>query len=100
IVAKTHQGQVGIKSIKIYSLAQWGRPRRDQEVQIIRGDDSTLGKQPEVAVEETPVNKIRNEEDLYTGDVVVEDDLSIFDDNKNRHIKPDNIVALTGAFYE
>ncbi len=100
IVAKTHQGQVGIKIIKIYSLAQWGRLRRDQEVQIIRGDDSTFGKKPEVAVEETAVNKIKNEEDLYTGDVVIEDDLSIFDDNKNRHIKPDNIVALTGAFYE
>ena len=100
LVAKTHQGQVGIKIIKIYSLAQWGRLRRDLEVQIIRGDDSTFGKKPEVVAEETPVNKIRNEEDLYTGDVVIEDDLSIFDDNKNRHIKPDNIVALTGAFYE
>ncbi len=100
IVAKIHQGQVGIKIIKIYSLSQWGRLRRDQEVQIIKGDDSTFGKKPVVAVEETPVSKIRNEEDLYTGDVVVEDDLSVFDDNKNRHIKPDNIVALTGAFYE
>ena len=100
LVAKTHQGQVGIKIVKIYSLAQWGRLRRDQEVQIIKGDDSTFGKKPVVAVEETPVSKIRNEEDLYTGDVVVEDDLSVFDDNKNRHIKPDNIVALTGAFYE
>lgn len=100
LVAKTHQGQVGIKIVKIYSLAQWGRLRRNQEVQIIKGDDSTFGKKPVVVVEESPVSKIRNEEDLYTGDVVVEDELSVFDDNKNRHIKPDNIVALTGAFYE
>lgn len=100
LVAKTHQGQVGIKIIKIYSLAQWGRLRRDQEVQIIKGDDSTFGKKPVEVVQESPTTKIRNEEDLYTGDVVMEDDLSVFDDNKNRHIKPDNIVALTGAFYE
>lgn len=100
LVAKTHQGQVGIKIIKIYSLAQWGRLKRDLEVQIIKGDDSTFGKKPVVAVEETPTSKIRSEDDLYTGDVVVEDDIGVFDDNKNRHIKPDNIVALTGAFYE
>lgn len=100
LVAKTHQGQVGIKILKIYSLAQWGRLRRNQEVQIIKGDDSTFGKKPVEKVDEGSVAKIRSEEDLYTGDVVVEDDIGIFDDNKNRHIKPDNIVALTGAFYE
>lgn len=100
LVAKTHQGQVGIKILKIYSLAQWGRLKRNQEVQIIKGDDSTFGKKPVEAVDDSPVAKIRSEEDLYTGDVVVEDDIGVFDDNKNRHIKPDNIVALTGAFYE
>ena len=100
VVAKTHQGQVGIKILKIYSLAQWGRLRRDQEVQIVKGDDSLFGKKAEVKVDETPISKIRSEDDLYTGDVVVEDDIGVFDENKNRHIKPDNIVALTGAFYE
>lgn len=99
VVAKTHQGQVGIKILKIYSLAQWGKLRRDIEVQIIKGDDSQFGKQP---VEQKPetVSKIRSEEDLFTGDVVVDDDIGIFDENKNRHIKPDNVVALTGAFFE
>lgn len=99
VVAKTHQGQVGIKILKIYSLSQWGRLRRDQEVQIVKGDDSLFGKKVE-KVEETPVAKIKSEDDLYSGDVVVDDDVGIFDDNKNRHIKPDNIVALTGAFLE
>lgn len=100
VVAKTHQGQVGIKILKIYSLTQWGKLRRNQEVQIVKGDDSYFGKKPEAKVDETPLAKIKTEEDLYTGDVIVEDDVGIFDENKNRHIKPDNLVALTGAFFE
>lgn len=100
VVAKTHQGQVGIKILKIYSLAQWGRLRRDQEVQVIKGDDSMFGKKVVATTDETTTAKIRSEEDLYTGDVVVDDDIGVFDDNKNRHIKPDNVVALTGAFVE
>ena len=100
LVAKTHQGQVGIKILKIYSLSQWARLRRELDVQIIRGDDSYFAKKTEEKVDDSPVAKIRSEEDLYTGDVVVEDDIGIFDENKNRHIKPDNVVAITGAFYE
>jgi len=98
VVAKTHQGQVGIKILKIYSVAQWGKLKRELPVQVIRGDDSTFGKKVE-KVEETNIARIRSEEDLYTGDVV-DDDIGIFDENKNRHIRPDNLVALTGAFYE
>jgi hypothetical protein len=100
VVAKTHQGQVGIKILKIYSLAQWGQLRRNQEVQIIKGDDSYFGKKPEAKADETPIAKIKSEDDLYSGDVVADDDVGIFDENKNRHIKPDNVVALTGAFIE
>lgn len=100
VVAKTHQGQVGIKILKIYSLSQWGRLRRDQEVQIVKGDDSLFGKKPEEKVDDTKTAKIKSEDDLYTGDVVVDDDIGIFEENKNRHIKPDNVVALTGAFFE
>src|SRR6478609_6591775 len=44
VVAKTHQGQVGVKILKIYSVSQWGKLRREQEVQIIKGDDSLFGK--------------------------------------------------------
>ncbi len=100
VVAKTHQGQVGVKILKIYSLTQWGKLRRNQDVMIVKGDDSYFGKKPEAKVDETPIAKIKSEEDLYTGDVVVEDDIGVFDENKNRHIKPDNLVALTGAFKE
>lgn len=99
VVAKTHQGQVGIKILKIYSVSQWGKLRRDQTVQIIKGDDSLFGKKSEKVVE-TPIEKIKSEEDLFTGDVVVEDDIGVFDENKNRHIKPDNVVAITGAFFD
>lgn len=97
VVAKTHQGQVGIKILKIYSVAQWTRLRRDQEVQIIKGDDSTFGKKPEPKADEAATAKIRSEEDLYSGDVVADDDLGLIDENKNRHIKPDNIVSLFGS---
>ncbi len=100
VVAKTHQGQVGIKIIKIYSVAQWSKLRRDLEVQIVKGDDSTFNKKAESKVEETAAAKIKSEDDLYTGDVVSEDDLGILDDNKNRHIKPDNIVSISGAFLQ
>jgi hypothetical protein len=100
VVAKTHQGQVGIKILKIYSMAQWGRLRRNLEVQIVKGDDSYFGKKVVAPADETPLAKIKSEDDLYTGDVVVDDDAGVFEENKNRHIKPDNVVALTGAFYD
>lgn len=98
LVAKMHQGQVGIKILKIYSLNQWSKLRRGSDVQIIKGDDSAFGKN----VTEAPAEglaKIKSEDDLYTGDVVVENDLEVIDDNKNRHIKPDNVVALSGSSF-
>jgi hypothetical protein len=101
LVAKTYQNRVGIKILKIYSLSQWGKLRRNQIVQVIKGDDSLFGKKPEEKkpdVVEAP--KIKSEEDLFSDKVVVEEDLGDFDENKNRHIKPDNIVAVTGAFFD
>lgn len=98
VVAKVHQGQVGIKILKIYSVSQWSKLRRDQEVQIVKGDDSLYGKKPEAKVDESATAKIKSEEDLYTGDVVADDDLGLIDENKKRHIKPDNLVSLSGAY--
>ncbi len=98
VVAKTHQGQVGIKILKIYSVSQWSKLRRDLEVQIVKGDDSAFGKKPEVKIDESGIGKIKSEDDLYTGDVVADDDLGVLDENKNRHIKPDNIVSISGAY--
>ncbi len=100
VVAKTHQGQVGIKILKIYSVTQWGKLRRDQPVQVIKGDDSLFGKKVAEKTPETPIEKIKSEEDLFTGDVIIEDDIGVFDEKKNRHIKPDNVVAITGAFFD
>jgi hypothetical protein len=102
VVAKSHQGQIGIKILKIYSLSQWGRLRRDLEVQIVKGDDSLFGKMLKPAKESNKTSKIKSEEDLYSGDVVAEDEGGgdIFDENKNRHIKPDNVVAFNGAFLD
>ncbi len=96
IVAKVHQGQVGIKIIKIYSLAQWGRLRRGTEVQVIRGDDSSFGK-TETEIAEGGA-KIKNEEDLFTADVVIEDDIGNFEENSRRHIKPDNVVSVSASY--
>lgn len=100
VVAKNHQGQVGIKILKIYSVSQWGRLRRDLEVQIVKGDDSLFGKKPEPKVEESELGKIKSEEDLFSGDIIAEDELDLVEGNKNRHIKPDNVVALTAAYLD
>lgn len=100
VVAKVHQGQVGIKILKIYSLSYWGKLRRNQEVQVVKGDDSLFGKKPIDTKEGEGGGKIKSEDDLYSGDVVVEDESGIFDENKNRHIKPDNVVAVTGAIFD
>ena len=96
LVAKTHQGQVGIKILKIYSLNQWGKLRRNQDVQIVKGDDSTFMKKPEEVPDTTP--KIKDEDDLYTKDVVIDDSVEFVEDNKNRHIKPDNVVGIFAGF--
>lgn len=98
VVAKNHQGQTGIKILKIYSLAQWSKLRRDMDVLIIKGDDTMFGKKPEPPPTDATA-KIKSEDDLYTGDVVVDDDIDLMSENKNRHIKPDNIVSLAGGFY-
>ncbi len=98
VVGKSHQGQVGIKILKIYSLSQWTKLRRDLEVQIIKGDDSYFGKKPEAKPED--VAKIKSEEDLYTGDVVEDNEISDIDENKNRHVKPDNIVSVFGSYMD
>jgi hypothetical protein len=100
VVAKVHQGQVGIKILKIYSLSQWGRLRRNQDVQVVKGDDSLFGKKPTAPKETEGEGKIKSEDDLYTGDVVVDDESGVFEENKNRHIKPDNIVGITGALFD
>lgn len=102
VVAKVHQGQVGIKILKIYSLAQWSRLRRNLDVQIVRGDDSMFGKKPKTT-EDDGVPRINSEEDLYN-DTVVENnvkgsiDEGDLEESGNRHIKPDNVVGVSVGY--
>lgn len=97
VVAKVHQGQVGIKILKIYSISQWARLRRNLDVIIVKGDDSLYGKKPEEKVAEG--GKIRDEDDLYSEDVVADEELGLIDENSKRHIKPDNVISLSAAYF-
>jgi hypothetical protein len=98
VVAKNYDGQTGIKILKIYSLAQWARLRKGQEVQVIRGDDTMFGKKV-VESKVTPTEEapqIKSEEDLFNNKVAVDD--GEFDDGSKRHIKPDNVISLGLGF--
>lgn len=97
LVAKTHQGQVGIKIIKIYSLNQWAKLRRNQDVQIVKGDDTAFMKKAEDTVADQGP-RIKDEDDLYSANVVIDDTVEFVDENKNRHIKPDNVVGIFASF--
>jgi hypothetical protein len=99
VVAKTHQDQIGVKILKIYSLKQWIKLKRELEIQVVKGDDSTFEKKTQPPVT-TTTNKIKSEEDLFKSDVVLEDDLTDIEEDKNRNIRPDNIVSIFGGFFD
>lgn len=92
LVAKTHEGNAGLKIVKIYSLTEWGRLRKGLDVQIIRGDDSYYNKAPAKVEATEAAPKIQTEDDLYNKEVLADDDAELDDDNK-RHIKPDNVIS-------
>jgi len=98
LVAKTYQGQAGIKILKIYSLSQWKKLGKDKDVQLIRGDDSQFNKKvtTDQKADDSKV-KIKDEEDLYSKDVVIDDE-GDFESNSKRHLKPDNLVAIGVGF--
>lgn len=100
VVAKVHDGNVGIKILKIYSLNQWARLRKGLEVVIVRGDDSMFGKKVvEKKVETTEeAPQIKSEDDLYS-DKIVDDEIGELDDDSKRHIKPDNVVSFGMGFF-
>lgn len=98
VVAKVHQGQVGVKILKIYSVSQWSRLRRNLDVIIVKGDDSLYGKQPEEKMAQAS-GKIKSDEDLYSEEVVADDELGLMDENSKRHIKPDNIISVGAAYF-
>ncbi len=93
VVAKTHDGQAGIKILKVYSLARWSTMRKGLVVNLIKGDDSSLFKKKKNL--DDPDNKdstIESEEDLFNEKAIVDEDLSDFYKD-NRYIKPDNIIT-------
>lgn len=97
VVAKVHQGQVGIKILKIYSVSQWARLRKNLDVIIIKGDDSGYGKKVEEKIAEN--GKIKNDDDLYSEDIIADDELGLIDENSRRHIKPDNVISVSAAYF-
>ncbi len=103
LVAKTTDGNVaGIKITKIYSVNLWNTLKNGMEIQVLKGDDSyfTLKeKKAEIGGDEKAPSKIQEEEDLYNSTKLEDDDLSL-EENKNRLIKPDNILALNIGYIE
>lgn len=91
LVGKSHNGMAGIKILKVYSLKRWALMRTGLDVQILKGDDSRLFMKKEEK-EKTDEAKIKGEEDLYSLESVVEEDID-FLEKDTRHIKPDNIVG-------
>ena len=95
IVAKTKDTYAGLKIIKIHSWSHWQKLIPGANIQIITGDDSKFKsakeEQDESAGDESAI--IQNDNDLYN-DVVIKDEVLEIDENKNRHIKQDNLLTL------
>lgn len=92
ICAKQLDNLAGVKIIKIYSNDLWQKLQAGTEIQILRGDDSFWKNAQKKPSKEKDDSKIKEEDDLYN-ETRLEDDSS-FDENKNRVIKPDNILSL------
>ncbi len=95
IVAKNHDGQTGIKVLKVYSLSRWQMLATGSLVDILKGDDSFLFKPKNEEKKEVADNepKIESEVDLFSDIGNVEADLNTFYKD-TRLIKPDNVVTV------
>ena len=97
VVAKNQNELIGIKILRIYSLKNWKKLKKNLDVKILKGDDSWLftkaPKRNDKRVDENDL-KINSEEDLYNDNLIGKDLDSFGKDS--RLIKPDNIV--TGMF--
>jgi len=95
LCAKQLDNLAGIKILKIYSDDLWKKLHPNMDVQVLRGDDSfwkNLKANEGKAKQAKDDSKIKEEDDLYN-ETKIEDDSS-FDENKNRAIKPDNILSM------
>ncbi len=97
VVAKVHNGNAGIKILKVYSLKNWKRIKKGLDIQILKGDDTALFKKKK-KVETEPLEKtIDSEEDLFNDKLLGGDgDIGDFYADK-RLIKPDNILSAAWA---
>lgn len=104
LVAKTTEDKIaGIKITKIYSLALWNQLRQGMEVQVIKGDDSyfTLKEKKAENGEEDKIDtKIQDEDDLFNSTTLGGDDDLSLEENPNRLIKPDNLLAFNVGMIE
>lgn len=97
LVAKNKDNMIGVKILRIDSLANWARIRKGLAVQVLKGDDSAFKARqtkPKVADKEP---KLKGEEDLFSSNVLL-DDIDL-DDNKNRVLKTDNIVSAQLGYF-
>ncbi len=98
LVAKATEERVGIKMLKIYSLALWRQLRRGLDIQIIRGDDSyyrkAMAKKQNVKKSDEAFPSITEEEDLFNNKLIGE-----VDDEKKRVLPNDNLVGVSYGFY-
>lgn len=97
LVAKNKDSMIGVKILRIDSLANWARIRKGLAVQVLKGDDSAFKARqtkPKV-VDKEP--KLKGEEDLFSSNVLL-DDIDL-DDNKNRVLKTDNIVSAQLGYF-
>jgi hypothetical protein len=91
LVAKNSNNLAGIKILKIYSLRRWSLIREKMTIQILRGDD-TYYLNAESKKEGGDKVKIDDEDDLYNDTKLIEDDVSL-DENNKRLLKTDNIIS-------
>lgn len=100
LVAQNKESMIGVKILRIDSLANWARIRKGLAVEILRGDDTyyrTANAEPEQKSEENPEIQIKSEEDLFNT-TVLEEDIDL-DDKKNRAITSDNLLGIGYGFF-
>jgi hypothetical protein len=99
LVAKNNESLIGVKILRIDSLANWARIRKGLAVQILKGDDSSFKSNqnaPKNVQEEIP--SIKGEEDLFSSSNVLLEDVEL-NDNRKRAIKTDNLVAVGVGYF-
>lgn len=94
LVAKTTDNESGIKTLKVYNSSLWSQLRDGASVKVVRGDDSFLFREKSVADKDGDPSKIKDEDDLFNDSNILEDEVAL-DENPNRVIKTDNIIAVS-----